>query len=45
VAIPVLAKLVIKGTTSASRLWLARRMAQAIAGTRPHRREISGISP
>ena len=31
VAIPVLAKLVIKGTSSASRLWLARRMAAAIA--------------
>jgi DDE superfamily endonuclease len=27
VAVPVLAKLVIKGTSSASRLWLARRMA------------------
>ena len=26
VAVPVMAKLVIKGTTSASRLWLARRM-------------------
>ena len=37
VAIPVLAKLVIKGTTSASRLWLARRMAEAIAGTLPGR--------
>lgn len=31
VAIPVLAKLVIKGTTSSSRLWLARRMGGAIA--------------
>ena len=31
VAIPVLAKLVIKDTRSASRLWLARRMAEAIA--------------
>jgi len=31
VAIPVLAKLVIKGTSSSSRLWLARRMAEAIA--------------
>jgi hypothetical protein len=37
VAIPVLAKLVIKGTSSASRLWLARRMAQAIAGALPGR--------
>jgi DDE superfamily endonuclease len=31
VAIPVLAKLVIKDTSSASRLWLARRIAEAIA--------------
>ena len=38
VAIPVLAKLVIKGTASASRLWLARRMAEAIAGALPGRR-------
>ena len=38
VAIPVLAKLVIKGTSSASRLWLARRMAAAIAGALPGRR-------
>ncbi len=37
VAIPVLAKLVIKGTSSASRLWLARRMAQAIAAALPGR--------
>jgi hypothetical protein len=37
VAIPVLAKLVIKGTSSASRLWLARRMAEAIAGALPGR--------
>jgi DDE superfamily endonuclease len=37
VAIPVLAKLVIKDTTSASRLWLARRMAGAIAGALPGR--------
>src|SRR5712664_3068052 len=37
VAIPVLAKLVIKGTNSASRLWLARRMAEAIAGALPGR--------
>jgi hypothetical protein len=28
VALPVLAKLVVKGTNSASRLWLARRMTQ-----------------
>ncbi len=38
VAVPVLAKLVIKGTTSASRLWLARRMAQMLAGALPGRR-------
>ena len=31
-AIPVLAKLVIKDTNSASRLWLARRMAESLAG-------------
>jgi DDE superfamily endonuclease len=37
VAVPVLAKLVIKGTNSASRLWLARRMAEAIAGALPGR--------
>jgi DDE superfamily endonuclease len=37
VAIPVLAKLVIKDTNSASRLWLARRMAQMIAGALPGR--------
>ena len=37
VAIPVLAKLVIKGTSSASRLWLARRMAGAVAGALPGR--------
>ncbi len=36
-AIPVLAKLVIKDTSSASRLWLARRMAAAIAGALPGR--------
>jgi hypothetical protein len=35
VAIPVLAKLVIKGTSSASRLWLARRMTQMIAEALP----------
>jgi len=38
VAIPVLARLVIKDTRSASRLWLARRMAEAIAGALPGRR-------
>ena len=37
VALPVLAKLVVKGTTSASRLWLARRMAEALAGALPGR--------
>ena len=38
VALPVLAKLVVKGTTSASRLWLARRMAAALAAALPARR-------
>ena len=38
VAIPVLAKLVIKDTNSASRLWLARRMAESLAGALPGRR-------
>ena len=37
VAVPVLAKLVIKGTSSASRLWLARRMTQMIAHALPGR--------
>jgi hypothetical protein len=37
VALPVLAKLVVKGTNSASRLWLARRMAQMLAGALPGR--------
>ena len=37
VALPVLAKLVVKGTNSASRLWLARRMTQIIAGALPGR--------
>ena len=37
VAVPVMAKLVIKGTTSSSRLWLARRMVQALAGALPGR--------
>src|SRR5262249_17802048 len=35
VAVPVLAKLVIKGTTSASRLWLARRMITRLAAELP----------
>jgi hypothetical protein len=37
VALPVLAKLVVKGTSSASRLWLARRMAQMLADALPGR--------
>ena len=37
VALPVLARLVVKDTTSASRLWLARRMAEALAGALPGR--------
>ena len=37
VAIPVLAKLVIKDTSSASRLWLARRMTGMLAGALPGR--------
>ena len=37
VAVPVLAKLVIKGTSSASRLWLARRMAEMLAAALPGR--------
>ena len=37
VAIPVLAKLVIKNTSSASRLWLARRMTEMLAGALPGR--------
>ena len=37
VAVPVLAKLVIKDTNSASRLWLARRMAQMLADALPGR--------
>ena len=36
-AIPVLAKLVIKDTSSASRLWLARRMTGMLAGALPGR--------
>jgi hypothetical protein len=37
VAIPVMAKPVIKGTTSASRLWLARRMVTCLARELPGR--------
>jgi hypothetical protein len=37
VCLPVLARLVIKDTTSASRLWLARQMTQALAGALPGR--------
>jgi hypothetical protein len=38
VAIPVLAKVVIKNTSSASRMWLARRMTEMLAGALPGRR-------
>jgi len=37
VALPVLAKLVVKGTSSASRLWLARRMTDMLAAALPGR--------
>ena len=37
VAVPVMAKLVIKGANSASRLWLARRMAARLAAGLPGR--------
>ena len=37
VAIPVMAKLVVKGTNSASRLWLARRMVTRLAAELPGR--------
>ena len=37
VAVPVMAKLVIKGSNSASRLWLARRMMGQLAGVLPGR--------
>jgi hypothetical protein len=37
VAVPVMAKLVIKGTNSKSRLWLARRMAERLAVALPGR--------
>ena len=38
VALPALAKLVVKGTNSASRLWLAQRMADRLAAALPGRR-------
>jgi hypothetical protein len=38
VAVPVMAKLVLKGTASASRLWLARRMVTRLAAEFPGRR-------
>ena len=38
VAVPVMAKLVIKGTNSRSRLWLARRMVTRLARELPGRR-------
>lgn len=37
VGVPVMAKLVIKGSNSKSRLWLARRMAERLAGALPGR--------
>jgi hypothetical protein len=37
VAVPVMAKLVIKGSSSKSRLWLARRMAERLAAALPGR--------
>ena len=37
VAVPVMAKLVVKGTMSGSRLWLARRMAARLAAELPGR--------
>jgi hypothetical protein len=37
VCLPVMFRLVIKGTNSASRLWLARRMTEALAGALPGR--------
>ena len=37
VAVPVMAKLVIKGSNSKSRLWLARRMAEQLAAALPGR--------
>ncbi len=38
VCLPVLARLVVKDTTSASRLWLARQMTAALATALPERR-------
>jgi hypothetical protein len=38
VAIPVMARLVIKGSNSKSRLWLARRMAEQLASALPGRK-------
>ncbi|MGH3122029.1 MAG: IS701 family transposase [Streptosporangiaceae bacterium] len=38
VAVPVMAKLVVKGSNSKSRLWLARRMAEQLAAALPGRR-------
>jgi len=38
VAVPVMAKLVIKGSNSKSRLWLARKMAEQLAAALPGRR-------
>ena len=37
VCLPVLFRLVVKGTSSKSRLWLARRMAESLAGALPGR--------
>jgi hypothetical protein len=37
VAVPVMAKLVVKGSNSKSRLWLARRMAERLAAALPGR--------
>ena len=38
VAVPVMARLVVKGSNSKSRLWLARRMAEQLAAALPGRR-------
>jgi hypothetical protein len=43
VALPVMAKLVVKGTMSASRLWLARHMIQRLADALPGR-DIHGVA-
>jgi len=45
VAVPVMAKLVIKGTDSKSRLWLARRMAERLAAALPAGRSGSPRTP